>query len=93
MTTFLIGYDIANKKRLMRVYKETCHFACPIEESVFVFSGSYQHLIEKIKKLLDISDLKKDDIRCYELPSRGIKSRYGKSPLPLGVIWSGMPLL
>ena len=89
--SFVIGYDIANPRRLQRVHRLMCKFAIPIEYSVFLLVGS---LSEKNRCLLQVADLIKageDDVRCYPLPSRGFQVRVGRSSLPEGIQWTGLP--
>ncbi len=89
--SFVIGYDITDSRRLQRVHRVMCKFAAPIEYSIFLLVGS---AADKDRCLLQIADLIKaeeDDVRCYPLPSRGYQRRVGRSSLPLGIQWTGLP--
>jgi CRISPR-associated protein Cas2 len=89
--SFVIGYDIADPRRLQRVHRVMCKFAAPLEYSVFLLVGS---IADKDRCLLKVADLIKsgeDDVRCYPLPSRGFQSRVGRASLPVGIQWTGLP--
>ena len=36
---YLIGYDIADPKRLQRIYRRMTKYAPPIQYSIFLFEG------------------------------------------------------
>lgn len=89
--SFVIGYDIADPRRLQRVHRAMCKFAAPLEYSVFLLVGS---TTDKDRCLLRIANLIKpgeDDVRCYPLPSRGFQRRLGRASLPAGIQWTGLP--
>ena len=89
--SFVIGYDIANPRRLQRVHRLMCKFATPIEYSVFLLVGS---AVQKDRCLSQVANLIKageDDVRCYPLPARGYQNRVGRSSLPEGIQWTGLP--
>ena len=52
--SFVIGYDIADPRRLQRVHRVMCTFAAPLEYSVFLLVGS---TADKDRCLLKIADL------------------------------------
>ncbi|MBN8454021.1 CRISPR-associated endonuclease Cas2 [Accumulibacter sp.] len=88
---FVIGYDISDPRRLLRVHREMCKHATPLEYSIFLLVGS-----ENDKKLclLEIGSLiepQEDDVRCYALPARGFQGRIGRASLPEGIVWTGLP--
>lgn len=91
MSAWVIGYDIANPRRLGKVYRRMCAHATPLEYSVFLFVGNVR---EKAKCLADVGQLiddKQDDVRCYPLPQRGFQSRLGRGGFPAGIQWTGLP--
>lgn len=92
MRQFLIGYDITDEKRLQKVHRAMSRFALPIQYSVFLFDGTEQQLNQEIKSVLDIINKKQDDLRIYELPSRGLKVRMGKAVFPEGIILTSLPI-
>ena len=55
--TFVIGYDIANPRRLQRVHREMCKHATPLEYSVFLLVGDAR---AKDRCLAQMAELIKD---------------------------------
>lgn len=89
--SFVIGYDIADPRRLQRVHRAMCSHASPLEYSIFLLVGS---AADKDRCLFEIAGLIKpgeDDVRCYPLPARGFQSRIGRASLPDGIQWTGLP--
>ena len=91
MTDWVIGYDIADPRRLARVYRRLCAHATPLEYSVFLLVGSEHAKAQCLAEVAGIIDGKADDVRCYALPGRGFQARIGRASLPLGVTWTGLP--
>lgn len=89
--SWLIGYDIADPRRLGRVHRAMTHRATPIEYSIFLFVGSETALAECLTVVRGLIDPKTDDVRCYALPTRGYQERIGKATLPAGIHWTGLP--
>ncbi len=88
---FVIGYDISNPRRLLRVHREMCRHASPLEYSIFLLVGSNaakDRCLEEIEALIEPQD---DDVRCYALPVRGFQGRIGRASLPEGILWTGLP--
>lgn len=93
MTTFVIGYDIAHPRRLARVYRTLLRYAAPIEHSIFIFDGTAEAVARCMREVLALIDVRQDDLRCYPLPVRGLQTRIGKVVLPVGIVWTGLPLV
>lgn len=91
MTDYVICYDIANPKRLGRVFRFLKKCAMPLQYSVFLFSGDDRQLDRCLAQAAKLIDAKEDDLRAYPLPKRGFKARLGKPALPEGIQWSGLP--
>ncbi len=89
--SWLIGYDIADPRRLGRVHRAMIHRATPIEYSIFLFVGSETALGECLASVGRLIDPEADDVRCYTLPARGYQERIGKATLPAGIHWTGLP--
>lgn len=88
---FVIGYDIADPRRLMRVHREMCRHATPLEYSIFLLVGSdadKERCLEALGRLITPDE---DDVRCYPLPARGFQNRIGRANLPDGIVWTGLP--
>ena len=88
----LIGYDISNEKRLIKVHKTLLKYATPIQYSVFLFEGTEKLLQECIENVLSIMHKKEDDLRVYQLPPNGAQWRLGKPFLPEGILLTGLPM-
>ena len=67
MPEYLIGYDIANPKRLMKIHKVMCGYALPLQLSVFLFEGTEPRLRACLEVLQSMICVQDDDIRCYRL--------------------------
>ena len=90
---YLIGYDIADDKRLQRIHRRMINFATPIQYSVFLFDGSEKLLKKCLEEVMEIFHKKEDDLRIYPLPSNCTQWQLGKSCLPDGIIWTAMPTM
>lgn len=88
---YLIAYDITSPRRLGRVHRYLSQVAVPIEYSVFFVTGELPWLLGVLRETSALIDGRSDDLRCYPLPSRGLKQRLGKATLPEGVYWSDLP--
>lgn len=88
---FVIGYDIANPRRLQRVHRMMCRHAVPLEYSIFLLVGSASDKDRCLAEMDTLIEADEDDVRCYPLPSRGFQTRVGRASLPDGVHWTGLP--
>ncbi|MDR2677821.1 MAG: CRISPR-associated endonuclease Cas2 [Zoogloeaceae bacterium] len=91
MKSWIIGYDITDPRRLVRVHRAMVNRAMPIEYSVFLFCGTQHGLDECLAAVATLIDSKTDDVRCYPLPQRGLQERIGRATLPDGIQWTGLP--
>lgn len=89
--TFVIGYDIADPRRLQRVHREMCKHAAPLEYSIFLLVGSEVDKDRCLAEMTGLIDAGEDDVRCYPLPVRGFQGRIGRAGLPAGIQWTGLP--
>lgn len=89
--TFVIGYDIANPRRLQRVHREMCKHATPLEYSVFLLVGDARAKDKCLAQMAGLIEDGEDDVRCYPLPVRGFQGRVGRASLPPGIQWTGLP--
>ncbi|MCA1973121.1 MAG: CRISPR-associated endonuclease Cas2 [Caenispirillum sp.] len=88
---YVIGYDIADPRRLGRIHREMLRHACPIEYSVFLLVGTEQAREACLAQMQQLMDRREDDVRCYPLPARGLQLRIGRATLPAGIQWTGLP--
>ena len=74
--TYLIGYDITSPRRLQRVHRAMKKFGCPIEYSIFLFTGNAARLDDCLTTVRKIMKPTADDVRCYKLSKRGLRQRF-----------------
>lgn len=89
--SWIITYDICEPRRLVRIHRLMCQHATPIEYSMFMFEGTRHQLDRCMAELCGEIDASEDDLRCYQLPSRGLQNRIGAPVLPAGIHWTAMP--
>lgn len=89
MSTYLIGYDIRNARRLQRVHRKLLAAAMPLEYSVFLFVGSDEGCRRSVEDCLSLMNPNEDELRCYRLPAHGRRFEIGRTVLPDGVVWTG----
>jgi len=89
--TFIVGYDIASPQRLQRVHREMCKHAAPLQYSVFLLIGSAEDKDSCLTQMSTLIKPGEDDVRCYPLPKRGFQGRIGRTGLPPGIHWTGLP--
>ncbi|MBM94512.1 MAG: CRISPR-associated endonuclease Cas2 [Oceanospirillaceae bacterium] len=86
---YLIQYDIANPKRLQRVYRLLKSCAIPLQHSVFAWQGNQHQLAELKRQLTQRINLDEDDIRGYRI--RKPIYLFGRNPLPDDLAFDGGP--
>lgn len=91
MRETIICYDICCPRRLGRIHRYLKRVACPLQYSVFLFTGTAPQLERCLARLSQIMDPREDDLRAYPLPERGYRMCFGKATLPEGIHWSGLP--
>ncbi len=67
-TSYLVCYDIANPRRLSRVYRFVKRQGIHLQYSVFHCRLTWPELKELEAGLREIIDEKRDDVRIYPLP-------------------------
>ena len=68
---YLVCYDIAEPKRLAKVYKFIKGQGIHLQYSVFHCSLTWQQLLQLEEKISWLIDEEEDDVRIYPLPSNG----------------------
>ena len=64
MNQYVIAYDIANKKRLVRLHRYLQQHATPIQRSIFLFYGSELQKMACITGALRLLNPKEDSLCC-----------------------------
>lgn len=90
---WLVTYDIANPRRLTRVFKFLNRHGVPIQYSVFSVEASSVQMGQLMAALAQRINSKADDVRAYRLPAHGWRSMLGASILPDGILINATPLL
>ena len=88
---WVIGYDIADPRRLQHIHRAMLRHAIPLEYSIFLLAGNENDRRRCMEEITPMIDPEADDLRCYPLPARGLQERIGKAALPPGIHWSGLP--
>jgi len=82
---FLLCYDIADEKRLLKVHRCLKQQGLPIQYSVFTVElkrPALQRLLAQLNALINLAE---DDVRCYTLPKRPVWQVIGRQLHPEGV--------
>lgn len=79
-------YDIAERKRLTRLFKLLKSEGVPLQYSVFLLHASEHELALLEERVRTIIHPKEDDVRIYKVPSRHDIWTMGKPLVPDGVL-------
>jgi CRISPR-associated protein Cas2 len=79
---FLLAYDIADPKRLVRVHRACRQWGVPVQYSVFLVPLTHARIGELFTELEALIDKDLDDIRLYPLPARPEIVALGRRGLP-----------
>lgn len=82
---FLLAYDIADPRRLVRVHRTVRNHAIPVQYSVFLVPGTAADIDGLLAELDGIIEPREDDIRVYPLPKVLDVVQYGRQWLPEGI--------
>jgi CRISPR-associated protein Cas2 len=83
---FLICYDIANPKRLVRVHRCLKKRGLPVQYSVFTAEFKRMQVESLMVALLALIDQREDDVRCYGLPKHYEVDGLGRQYFPDDVL-------
>lgn len=83
---WLVAYDVASPKRLVRVHRVLKGAAAPAQYSVFVAWGSRQDLVALLDRVQTRIQPRQDDVRAYRLPPRHWYEALGRTTLPHGIV-------
>jgi CRISPR-associated protein Cas2 len=91
-TAWLVCYDIADPRRLARVWRAVREFGVPLQYSVFWARLDGTELNAALRAVATRIDARADDVRFYPLPENVQITGIGRDVLPLGVVF-GDPAL
>lgn len=83
---WLIAYDIANPKRLIRLHRFLRKQATPVQYSVFCFEGSAAAMGSLMAEIETRINPKADDVRGYLLPEPLQLVTIGRGSMPADVL-------
>ncbi|MDO8252356.1 MAG: CRISPR-associated endonuclease Cas2 [Rhodoferax sp.] len=83
---WLVTYDIADPRRLARLFKFLKKQGVPVQYSVFLVEASAAKMGNLIVQMAKMVDKDADDVRAYRLPERAWKVTLGASILPEGIM-------
>ncbi len=86
--TWLVIYDIADPRRLSKVFKKLKKSGVPLQYSVFSVEASAAGMAVLMVQLANLINAKEDDVRAYRLPEHGWRTTLGEAMLPEG-LWLG----
>lgn len=90
---WLVTYDIADPKRLGRLFKFLKKQGVPVQYSVFLVEASAAKMGTLIVQIAKMVDADADDVRAYRLPENTWKVTLGSNILPEGILPGGEFLL
>lgn len=89
--SWLIAYDICDKKRLSRLGRFIRKHAIPVQYSLYCYEGSAAQLGRLMQDIATYIDPRQDDVRAYQLPESPRFDVLGRGSLPtsVGLLSSG----
>lgn len=82
---YLIGYDVADPRRLARVHRHLSRNALALQRSVFALYGTSADLDDAMVALADLTHPREDDVRAYAFNAVHIRVM-GRPLLPDGIL-------
>lgn len=83
---WLVTYDIANPKRLSKVFRYLKKQGTHLQYSVFIVAANSHQIKLIMQGLEDIINAKHDDVRAYKIPAKNWHVTIGASILPDGTL-------
>lgn len=90
---WLVTYDIADPKRLGRLFKFLKKQGVPVQYSVFLVEASAVKMGDLIVQIAKMINADADDVRAYRLPENAWKVTLGSGILPEDILPGGEFLL
>jgi len=81
-TRWLVAYDIADPRRLGRVFRYLKKQGVPLQYSVFMVEASAVKMESLFVQLSKMVNAQTDDVRAYRLPVNAWQAKLGSSILP-----------
>lgn len=90
---WIVTYDIADPKRLARLFKFLKKHGVPVQYSVFLVDASTVKMGTLVVQMATMIDAQADDVRAYRLPENLWQVTLGASILPEDILPGGGLLL
>lgn len=84
-TPWLVCYDIADPKRLVKVHREVSKGAVPLQYSVFLATANRRGAVRLVDTVATRINDRQDDLRAYPLLTSATHHIYGRGRLAEGV--------
>ena len=85
-TSWLVCYDIADRRRLQRVYRVMCRHADPVQHSVFHAMATRPELLAIFDEIEERIDARHDDVRAYPLSAFEEPRMFGVGAFAPGIM-------
>jgi CRISPR-associated protein Cas2 len=89
--SYLVTYDIADPRRLGRLFRFLKKQGLPVQYSVFLVDASATQMGTLMVKIAKMIHPDADDVRAYRLPENGWKVTLGASILPDDILPGSAP--
>jgi len=89
---YLVTYDIADERRLSRLFRFMKKQGVPVQYSVFLVESNDVKINEMMVKIAKIIHPTADDVRAYRLPDNGWQVSMGAAILPDDIMPGGLML-
>lgn len=83
---WIVCYDMADRRRLARIFRTLKAQGVPVQRSVFLVRASAADMARLREQLMRIIDLSQDDVRAYRIPANHQKVVLGPSLIPAGML-------
>ena len=83
---YLVTYDIADPRRLSRLFRFIKKQGVPVQYSVFLVETTAAKMVGIMASIAKIIHPDADDVRAYRLPENGWQITLGQSILPDNVL-------
>ena len=85
-TPWIVCYDIADPRRLVRVHRKLKRHGIPVQYSVFFLQSTRKALTALLATaVVPLIDSRADDLRAYPLLSGSAPTVFGRGSIPDGV--------
>ena len=84
--SWIVCYDMADPRRLARIFKLLKAHGIPLQYSVFLIEASSQEMAQLEEKICQLINRTEDDVRVYRLPAGPHRVILGQPLIPAGIL-------